>query len=71
MHAQGIDGTILELLADTNGPWKITELEREVGHPIPVQDSVARLVATGLAHRMKGGFVCSSAAGRHVAEMSE
>jgi hypothetical protein len=69
MHAQGIDDTILGLLADTNGPWKITELEMEIGQPIPVRDSVARLVAAGLAHRMKGGFVCSSAAGRHMEEL--
>ena len=71
MHYERIDPLLLRLLSRTPGPWQMAELERDLGEPIPVQDAVARLVGAGLAHRIDGGFVFASAAGRHADRMGE
>jgi hypothetical protein len=71
MQGEPIDGVLLRLLSDVPGPWQMTELEREVGEPRAVRDAVGRLVGAGLAHRMKGGFLIASAAGRHADEIGE
>jgi hypothetical protein len=49
------------LLGQYHGLWKIEEIEREIGDPICVQDSVARLHAAGLIHRLED-FVFPSVA---------
>lgn len=71
MQGEPIDGVLLRLLSETPGPWRLAELEREIGEPRAVRDAVGRLVGAGLAHRMKGGFYVASAAGRHADEISE
>jgi hypothetical protein len=57
-----LDNAILGRLCEA-GPWKLDELVRELG--VNAEDSAGRLVGRGLAHRLEGGFVIASAAGRH------
>lgn len=71
MQGEPIDGVLLRLLSETPGPWQVEELAREFGDPAAVRDAVGRLVGAGLAHRMKGGFLVASAAGRHADEIGE
>jgi hypothetical protein len=66
-YAEGLDGSILNTLCEEPGPWKLAELAREHGEEVEVKDAVARLIARGLAIKMKGGFVVASAAGRYAA----
>ena len=40
------------LLGRYQGLWKVEEVEREIGDPIHVQDSLARLHGAGLIHRL-------------------
>jgi hypothetical protein len=57
-----MESVILERLCEA-GPLKESELVREFGDE--ADDCADRLGRRGLAHRMKGGFVIASAAGRH------
>ena len=58
-----MDNQVLGLLCG-EGPLTVFELEREMGG-VCGADAVERLVRRGLAHRIEGGFVIASAAGRH------
>jgi hypothetical protein len=71
MHAERIDGWILELLCETPGPWAVADLERECGGHAVVADAVGRLVSGGLVLRREGGFVVTSAAGRYANALGE
>lgn len=65
MYAEGIDSLVLQTLCDEPGPWVQSELEREFDEPRDVADAVGRLVRGGLAMRMEGGLVITTAAGRY------
>ena len=56
-----VDAAVLARLCDS-GPWTNDELRRELG--LPGHDAADRLVAKGLAHRLKG-FVFASVSGRY------
>jgi hypothetical protein len=62
MDYERLEALILQRLCEA-GPLKQAELEREFGSF--VDDCADRLRRRGLAHRMKGGFLIASAAGRH------
>jgi hypothetical protein len=48
-----IDQAILALLLEDQAqPWAIDELGRAIGNEIEVADSIARLYAAGLIHRL-------------------
>lgn len=65
------DAAILSLLldADAQRPWAEEEVAREVGEPLAVTDSLARLSAAGLVHRLEG-FVFASRAALRAAELA-
>jgi hypothetical protein len=48
------DAGILVLLLgdDTQRPWSVDEIARQIGDPIATHDSLRRLQAAGLAHRL-------------------
>lgn len=54
-----IDAEVLSLLlgSDDQRPWAVEEVEREFGNKLAVTDSLDRLYAAGLVHRMRG--LCS------------
>ena len=55
------DQTLLALIVDDDQSfWAVAELEREFGGS--VEDSLARLYAAGLVHRVEGGFVTATRA---------
>jgi hypothetical protein len=56
------EGAILDRLCKA-GPLRTAELVREFGDE--AEDCADLLRRRGLAHRMKGGFLIVSAAGRH------
>jgi hypothetical protein len=72
MHQQGtrdpeqVDAVILELLNDRDSqrPWSVEEVVREVGGDPEASDGIARLVRAGLCHRLSG-FVWASRAALH------
>ncbi len=59
-----IDDVVLSTLLDAQGAglWSMEELIREVGERVAVEDSVARLLRAGLAHRCDGFVLASRAA---------
>lgn len=59
---------ILQRLCEA-GPLQEAELEREFG--TDAEDCMGLLRRRGLAHRMKGGFLIASAAGRHAHAVGE
>jgi hypothetical protein len=60
-----IDKAVMELLLiEHRGLWAVEEVVREIGDPIDVKDSLARLHGVGLIHRL-GGFVLASRAAAH------
>jgi hypothetical protein len=62
MDHERLEGLILQRVCEA-GPMREDELEREFGSK--AEDCADRLMRRGLAHRMKGGFLIPSAAGRH------
>lgn len=66
MDDDSVDAAVLERLC-SSGPWTETELVRELG--LVARDAVDRLALKGLAHRMEGGFVFASAAGRYAHDL--
>jgi hypothetical protein len=66
-----IDGSILAMLLDDDAqrPWTDDEVAREVGHANATLDSLGRLVAAGLVHRLDG-FVFATRAAVHVRRLS-
>ncbi|HEV7563141.1 MAG TPA: hypothetical protein VGO24_06525 [Solirubrobacterales bacterium] len=53
------------LLDDSVALWAIDEIRREIGDPIAVTDSLARLRGVGLIHVFDLGFVKPSRAARY------
>ena len=61
-----LDARILDLLVhDHIGLWSIDELQQLMDSPIAVEDSLARLHALGLIHRLES-YVFASRAAAHV-----
>ncbi len=59
------DRAVLELLLDPDGVvWSDDELARELGDPLSVTDSLARLYGAGLIHRLEGFAFATRAAAR-------
>jgi hypothetical protein len=54
-----IDMALLGLLLSTDRLWSIDEVSREIGDPLEVADSIARLHGAGLVHRLES-FVFAS-----------
>jgi hypothetical protein len=53
-----VEHAVLDLLlsSDLPGLWSVEEVQREIGKPLAVSDSLAHLTRTGLVHRC-GEFV--------------
>ncbi len=53
---------VLELLLDddTQRPWTMSEIEREIGSQVVAADALAGLDRAGLIHRTSDGFVFAS-----------
>jgi hypothetical protein len=51
------DRAILTMLLAELVPWSVEEVLREVADPVEAEDSLGRLHATGLLHRIGEGFV--------------
>ncbi len=58
------DRAVLTVLLDSPGLWAVEEVQREFSDPVEAQNSLSRLYAAGLAHRLDGGFVFASRAAR-------
>jgi hypothetical protein len=75
MHAQRssspeqIDSAIMALLIEWSEIWVIVEVEREVGDPLAVRDSLNRLRGAGLIHEIDMEFVLASRAARLAGEV--
>lgn len=63
-----LEGLILQRLCEA-APMQGAELKREFG-PM-AEDCADRLRRRGLVHRMKGGFLIASVAGRHAHAIGE
>jgi len=62
-----IEGTVLGLLlTDEAVMWSVEQMARELGDEVAARDSLARLHALGLVHRLDGFVFASRAAGRAV-----
>ena len=60
------DAIVLDLLlTDHNGLWSTTELQHQVGDPVAVDDTLDRLHALGLIHRLES-FVFATRAAAHM-----
>jgi hypothetical protein len=64
-YAEGIDSLVLHTMCEEPGPWTKEELRREFDGNIDAEDAVARLVARGLAVKVKGDFFAATASGRY------
>lgn len=56
------------LLLEWSGPWTEAEVARELGSEVEVRDSLARLVGSGLVHRLDQ-FVFASRSAARAAEL--
>lgn len=65
------DAVIMLLLTqnDTQRPWSVDEIARELGERHNATDALSRLYGTGLIHRM-GEFVWATRAAIHTDEIS-
>jgi hypothetical protein len=59
----------LLLASDSQRPWSVAEVERELGPPIAIVDAVVSLHAAGLIHRC-GEFVFASRAALRMDSLS-
>ena len=64
MHAQRssspeqVDAAVMALLLDARFDlWAVSEVEREIGSAVAVADSLTRLQAVGLVHKIEEMFV--------------
>jgi hypothetical protein len=78
MHAQrssspeAVDSAIVGLLLDSRFDlWSIAEIEREIGNPVIVRDSLNRLRGAGLIHEIDMAFVAATRAARLAAELEQ
>jgi hypothetical protein len=46
------DATVLRWLVESNAPWAVDEVGRELGDEDGATDALARLTTTGLVHRL-------------------
>jgi predicted transcriptional regulator len=60
--AQHTEWAVLELLLDSQRPWSISEIQREIGEEIATTDAIANLHAAGLAHRTTDNFIFATRA---------
>jgi hypothetical protein len=67
MSQKGVLGLLLS--ADSQRPWSVAEVERELGEHIATVDAVASLHAAGLIHRC-GEFVFVSRAALRMDSLS-
>jgi hypothetical protein len=64
-----IDRVVMALLLDQyQGLWRADEIAREIGDDVEVEDSLARLHAAGLVHRLED-FVFPTVAAVHAARI--
>ena len=64
------DRSIMDVLLDDPGPWAVSELQREFLAPIRVLDSLSRLTAVGMVHRLDG-FVFATRTAKQAAALFE
>ncbi len=65
------DAHLLGLLLDPAAPvWAVDDLAREVGDRVTLADSLARLYAAGLVHRIDPGFVFATRAAHRSAQLT-
>jgi len=57
------------LLTDSAAIWAVEEMASEIGNPIHVTDSINRLAAIGLVHRLDG-FVFATRAAAKATELA-
>lgn len=71
MEEARMDAAVLEVLLDedTQRPWSVDEIAREVEDPIAAADCVDRLARSGLVHQLDGGFVFASRAALRTVEI--
>ena len=65
------DRSIMDVLFDDPGPWAVAELQREFKAPIPVLDSLNRLAAVGMVHRLGDEFVFATRTAKQAAALFE
>jgi hypothetical protein len=70
-YAEEIDSLVLHAMCDEPGPWTKVELRREFDGNLDAEDAVSRLVARGLAVKVKGDFFAATAAGRYADVVGE
>jgi ABC-type hemin transport system ATPase subunit len=65
------DRAVLRLMLcnDSGFPWSVEEIVRTIGEPLDAVDTLRRLEAAGLAHRL-GDFVFPTLAARRADELS-
>lgn len=68
-YAEEIDSLVLEMMCDEPGPWTREELRREFDGNRGAEDALTRLVAGGLAVRVKGDFFAATASGRYARQV--
>ena len=67
LDPERVDSAILGLLLDPDSqrPWSVLEVAREIGDEAATADALARLTGVGLVHRLAEGFVWASRAALH------
>jgi hypothetical protein len=68
-HEARTDNTVLDfMLVGPSWPWSVEEIVRELGNKVDAEDAVARLIGTGLAHRL-GEFIFPTRTARRACEL--
>lgn len=65
-----VDVAVLGLLLDTDRPWSVEEVSREIGDPVEATDSLAQLYGAGLFHRLQD-FVFPTRAAERAARLAQ
>jgi len=68
-----MDAAVMGLLLDPQFHiWKVSEVEKEIGDPVAVRDSLSRLRGAGLIHELFSmGFVWPTRAARAADELPQ